>query len=366
MAASGSGAPRPLRLLFATWDGAGNLPPTLALVEAFARRGHAVHVLGHAVQKPQIEAAGGAFIGFETAPQLDQGQPRTMGDDPIAWFVGFEAKAADDFRAAAARLDPDAALVDCMLPAALTASKSEGRKTVALVHALYSFFAEYAGGLFRAPIDEADLALSLSYEAFDRGTRFPPNLRFIGPLRPRADEAKWVRRRPGRPLVVVSLSTGLQGPGSSQQDLLQRVCDAVAELPLEALVTTGRGIAPESLVLGVNTRAVRRVPHEAVLRQADLMVTHAGHGTVMVAATLGAPMLCLPPNADQPYNAARVAELGLGAVLDPASPSRDIRAAVSRLIDDPALKERSRAFAAAVADHPGVETAVALVESLVA
>jgi UDP:flavonoid glycosyltransferase YjiC (YdhE family) len=53
-----------LRCLIATWDGAGNLLPILALTEELVGRGHAVHVLAHDVQRAQIEAAGGQFVGF--------------------------------------------------------------------------------------------------------------------------------------------------------------------------------------------------------------------------------------------------------------------------------------------------------------
>jgi UDP:flavonoid glycosyltransferase YjiC (YdhE family) len=75
-------------------------------------------------------------------------------------------------------------------------------------------------------------------------------------------------------------------------------------------------------------------------------------------------MLCLPPIADQPVNAAKVQELGLGLALDPSSSSADIRAAIQHLLEDHAFKERSRAFAAAVAHEPGLEKAVELIEAL--
>ena len=355
-----------MRLLVTTWDGAGNLPPILALVDGLARRGHEVHVLGHDVQRQAIEAAGGVFVGFEKAPQWDQGQPGSMGADPIGAFLAFEVQARDDVLAMVERLDPAVVLIDCMLPSALAATERAGLKTVALVHALYSFFAEWRGGLFRAPIDESTLALGLTYEAFDKGAIFPPNLVFVGPARPATDTPEWKRRRTDAPMVVVGMSTGVQGREGAQQNLLQRVCDALAALDVEALVTTGRGIAPESLTVGANTAVERRVPHEVVLGQADLLVTHAGHGTVMAGLRFGVPMLCLPPGADQPFNAAKVVELRLGEALDPATSSEEIREAISRLLDDRALKERSRAFAAAVASQPGIEKAIELVESFAA
>jgi UDP:flavonoid glycosyltransferase YjiC (YdhE family) len=165
-------------------------------------------------------------------------------------------------------------------------------------------------------------------------------------------------------LIVASLSTGLQGQEGLQQKMLQTLCDALAGLDVEALVTTGRGNAPDSFVAGANTTLAQRVAHDLVLGEADLLITHAGHGTAMAGVRFGVPMLCLAPGADQPLNAARVAELGLGLSLDPQSSSEEIRAAAAKMLGDPAFKARSREFAARVAEQPGVEAASAAVEAL--
>ena len=322
----------PRRFLFATWDGAGNLPPILALVEAFARRGHEAHVLGHDVQSAQIEAAGAAFVRFETARQWDQGQPSFLGDDPVSAFLAFNGAARDDFISVARRLDPATVLVDCMLPNALAAAKSEGWKSIALVHALYSFLSQFGGGgVLEGPIDGADLALGLTYEDLRPRRRLPgqPHLR-------RPPAPRHLRR------LDAAIGWSAHGRRQSQHrfarrrrlaglNLLQRICDALGALDIEGLVTTGRGIAPGQLSAGANVSVERSVPHEAVLGGADLLITHAGHGSVMAALRFGVPMLCLPPGADQPINATKVAALGLGEVLDPASSADEIAAAITRL-----------------------------------
>ena len=351
------------RLLVATLDGAGNLQPILALVDALVRQRYEVQVIAHDVQRKQIEAAGGAFLSYETAPQFDQSVRGYLGPDPGERTRLFVRAACNDALAVAETLKPDLVLVDCMLPRTLSVLGRNGYKTVALVHGMYSFWTRFNDGVFRAPIDESTLALGLSYAAFDEGASFPANFAFVGPARPDVRAPEWRRRWPGKPLVVVSLSTGIQSAG--QLDLLQRICDALADMDAETLVTTGRGIAPDSLTVGENTMVERLTPHDGVLPQADLLITHGGHGTVMAGLRYGVPMLCLPPIADQPVNAAKVVELGLGLTLDPASPSADIRAAIQLLLDDHAVRDRSRAFAAEVAQGPGLEKAIALIKTLV-
>ena len=79
------------------------------------------------------------------------------------------------------------------------------------------------------------------------------------------------------PLVLVSLSTSDQG----QADLLQRCVDAVGQLPVRALVTTGPSMDPARFAAAANTQVVRYVPHTQVLPSASLVITHAGLGTTM-------------------------------------------------------------------------------------
>jgi UDP:flavonoid glycosyltransferase YjiC (YdhE family) len=357
-----------MRFLLATMDGAGSLQPLLALVEALVARGHSVHAIAHDAQRKPLESAGARFHRYETASQLDQGDPTSLELAPaqrLAWLEAFQHLARADAMALVQRIAPDGMLIDCLMPGLLTASTSAGLKTVALMHAPYSFWCDFMGGFCRAPMDEADLTLGFTSAAFDPGAAFPPNLTLVGPVRPaRGTETVWTRRWSGRHLVLASLSTGVQGLPGMQVSLLQRICDALSALDAESVVTTGRGIDPAEMKVGASTTIARSIPHEAVLADADLFITHAGHGSVMAALTAGVPMLCLPPGADQPANAASVAKLSVGEVLPVTAPAEEIRAAAARLLADQALKARAAAFAAVIATEPGIDRAVELIESI--
>ena len=62
---------------------------------------------------------------------------------------------------------------------------------------------------------------------------------------------------------------------------------------------------------------VRRfIPQSLLLPHCDLVVSHAGSGSVIGALTHGLPMVLLPMGADQPLNAARAEALGVAQVLD--------------------------------------------------
>jgi UDP:flavonoid glycosyltransferase YjiC (YdhE family) len=275
----------------------------------------------------------------------------------MAWFQDFNQKVVADFMAEAQRIDPGVLIVDCMLPGVLTSAKSPGRKVVALVHATLSGLAH-----FRGPILGADLALGCSYAAFDQGMEFPANMVFVGPLRPVPSGHAWTRKSPEMPFVVASLSTGLQG--SFQLDLLRRICDALSALPVEGLVTTGRGIQPESLSAGANVTIERNVDHALTLPIASLFITHCGHGSVVAGLRAGVPMLCLPPIADQPHNAELVRRLGLGEVVDIISPPAVLMDAITRLIANREMQSAARKFAKEATFEPRPEQAVDQIEAL--
>jgi UDP:flavonoid glycosyltransferase YjiC (YdhE family) len=150
-----------------------------------------------------------------------------------------------------------------------------------------------------------------------------------------------------------------------QESTLRNICKAVSVLPIEVLVTTGRGIAPQGLSVSGEVQVRSFVPHDAVLPSVDLVVTHAGFGTVMYSAGAGKPTLCLPNGRDQNDNAARVEALGLGRALSPDAPPAAIGSAVMDMLGDDTLRAASRAFASGVSRFGELTRAADLIEQAV-
>jgi len=114
---------------------------------------------------------------------------------------------------------------------------------------------------------------------------------------------------------------------------------------------------------GVEARSF--VPHDAVLPSVDLVVTHAGFGTLMYSAGAGKPTLCLPNGRDQNDNAARVQALGLGRTLSPDAPPAAISGAVMDMLGDETLRAASRSFASGVSRFGELTRAADLIERTV-
>jgi vancomycin aglycone glucosyltransferase len=91
---------------------------------------------------------------------------------------------------------------------------------------------------------------------------------------------------------------------------------------------------------------VGEVNQQALFRRVAAVVHHGGAGTTTTAAMAGAPQAVVPRIADQPFWAARVAELGIGAAHDSTTPTVDSLSAALTT----ALTPETRTRAGAVAD----------------
>jgi MGT family glycosyltransferase len=213
--------------------------------------------------------------------------------------------------------------------------------------------------------ERADAILAFTYEQFDiRQVEPPAHLHYAGPLAclPETTPA-YTRPWPTddrRPLVLVSYSTSFQ----HQIETLQRVADAVAGIDARVLLTLGRAISANELRLPDNVVAEQFVPHAAVLPHTQLVVTHAGHGTVMAAVTAGVPLVCTPMGRDQHGVSACVDRCGLGHVVSMTASADELRRVISSALHDEALRERARAFAAGLDLEAGRQRAIAVLEKM--
>jgi len=107
------------------------------------------------------------------------------------------------------------------------------------------------------------------------------------------------------------------------------------------------------------------VDHAALLPRCAVVLTHGGYGTIMACLSLGVPMVVLPVNADQPRNARRCADLGVGRVVGPddRTPAA-IRAATRAVLRDPSYRANAVQIRDEMTAMPGPDQAVALLERL--
>ena len=219
----------------------------------------------------------------------------------------------------------------------------------------------------RSPFEQyraADRVLILSSRVFDfAAASEPANVRYVGAPHEDAPTPPWSTPWPEddhRPLVLVSLSTLDQGQGA----LMRRILDAVAEVPVRALVTLGPSLPASGFSCPPNARLELFVPHVAVLPRVAVLVTQCGLSTVSKALGHGVPMVCLPLIADQPDNAARVVAAGAGLRLRANAAPSEIAAAISRVLSDSRYRERAERMAAQMSRDHGAEAAADELEEI--
>jgi UDP:flavonoid glycosyltransferase YjiC (YdhE family) len=183
--------------------------------------------------------------------------------------------------------------------------------------------------------------------------------------RPNEGTPPWAAQRPGAPTVYFTLGTVFN---TESGDLFSRVLSGLGELPVNVLVTVGNNIDPAEFgPQPDNIHVARYVPQGQVLPYCDLVVSHAGSGSVLGAIAHGLPSVYIPIGADQPQNAARCVQLGLGRILDAVTVTPpEIRDAVAAELADPAHRNATRRLRAEFAAQPSPEEMVPLLEKLVA
>ena len=152
--------------------------------------------------------------------------------------------------------------------------------------------------------------------------------------------------------------------------LAEAALAALGGRPVRVVLTVGPNHDPAELAaVPANARVERTVSHAAVLRQgaswSALLVSHAGHGSVMKALWYGRPMVLVPWGRDQPGVAARAAALGVTEVVPREDASGEtLRAAVDRALGSETMRAAAAQHAARLQSTDPQAVAATLLETL--
>jgi MGT family glycosyltransferase len=164
------------------------------------------------------------------------------------------------------------------------------------------------------------------------------------------------------PLVLVSFSTGFE---QRMVDKLQRALDALGELPVHVVATTGGIVDPAELTTPANAVVLSYAAHDPIMKRAALVMTHGGHGTAMRALRNGIPMVIIPGLAgDQPFVAAAIQEWKVGLALPGDADAAAMRSAAQEVLSGPSYRLNALTRAKALEGIDGASNAASEIETL--
>jgi len=213
-------------------------------------------------------------------------------------------------------------------------------------------------------LDHAPLILHATDPVFDYNhTVLPARHHYVGPLLWEAPAPiPAYLAEPGAPWALVTLSSMVQ----DDLPLARAALIALAAHPLRVVVTIGNGYQPAQLhPVPPNARVERYVPHSAVLERGRLLLSHAGHGSVMKALWYGVPLVLVPWDRDQPGVAARAEQLGTAFVV-----TRDqltdtlLTEAITGVLSDPRYRQKAQAISRRLQAEAPIATACGLIEQM--
>ena len=383
-------------LAFVSMPAHGHVTPTLPVVAELVRRGFRVSYATHEQFRPAVETAGATLV--PTGRPMIDSPPAAITP---AFFATLLQRLVADARAnlpglqAHFRDDPaQAVCYDRMSLAGGILAATSGALDVALLPMfatneqttpLFQRAAAEHGELADPAIERAraemhdllgqygltpraaGMAASASLNIVFVPPEFQPaadtfddRYRFVGPSPSfREDEHGW--SPPADRVLYVSLGTAF-----NDRPHFYRAClEAFGDGAWSVALAVGERVRVQDLgPIPGNIDARPWFPQPAVLGSASAFVSHAGMGSTMEALYYGVPLVCVPQMIEQEANAQRVAELGLGVRLDPATVTpAELRAAVDRVTADADVRVALDRMRAAIRVAGGATAAADAIET---
>lgn len=367
------------RYVFFNIPGYGHVNPTLAVVQELVRRGHRVSYYLTEEFRAEIEATGATFQPYElkrTNSIVDaaKASPRLgllfLLEDKDTVPPQIIERVRDE--------QPDVIVYDFMclwaravidelhVPAAITKPTYASNEHFNLMAQMRAGMQNMSGDnemkqriseMFAARDGSAKHPMQALVDAFSRveelniifvtkefqpqAETFDQRFLFVGPsILPRHDSTDFPFERldSQRALIYISLGSIF----NNQPEFYKQCFEAFSTWPEQIVMSTGKrtetstfGPIPDNFLLAPY------VPQLEILPRARLFVTHAGTNSIMESMYFGVPMVLIPQQPEQHMHAQRVAELGLGVLLEKEQVNVEtLRATVERVSRDDSYLKR--------------------------
>jgi glycosyltransferase (activator-dependent family) len=183
----------------------------------------------------------------------------------------------------------------------------------------------------------------------------------------RAVVPPWLWDRPARPRVALTMGMSATEIFDGYTISMADVLDALADLDVEVVATVSQAEQRRLTRVPDNTRLVPYVPWHALVPTCAVVIHHGGAATLATTSRHPVPQLALHYHFDQPILGRLLARQGAGLEIHTsAATGAAVRAAVERLLTEPAFRGRAAALRDEIFALPSPNDLVAPLEALTA
>ena len=376
------------KIVFFNIPAHGHTNPTLRVVKELVSRGHQVWYYSYNILRDKIESTGATFISCDddTEQKLNAKDATRVGKDLV-----FSTKVLVDTTLALddkvckemAELKPDCIVADSM---ALWGKAVALKLGIPFVSSTTTFaFNQYSAKimkqglgdlfkmLFTAPLTSKQVRRLkekgypvknvLDIIGSDANTHtivytspefqpcsetFSEKYAFVGPsIRPATDEIEKTRDK----LIYISMGT----VNNDMMPFYKTCISALENTDYQVILSVGNLVSIEAFGrLPENISVFSHIDQIAVLKQADVFVSHCGMNSVSESLYFEVPLVMLPKTSEQKGVAERVFQLGAGIKLKKSVP---VLRAINTIIEDNTYKQNASKIAEGFKNSSGVKGA---------
>lgn len=377
------------KIVFFNIPAYGHTNPTLGVVKELVARGHQVWYYSYNIMREKIESTGATFIScddYDTEQKLNAKDATRVGKD-----LAFSTKVLVDTTLALddkvcqemAELKPDCIVADSM---ALWGKAVALKLGIPFVSSTTTFaFNEHSAKIMKQGIGDLFNMIFASPKTSkevkrlkDKGypvknvldiigsdanthtivytspqfqpcsETFSDNYAFVGPsIRPATDE---IDKRKDK-LIYISMGT----VNNDMMPFYKTCISALRNTDYQVIMSVGNLVSLEEFgTLPENISVYSHIDQIAVLKQADVFVSHCGMNSVSESLYFEVPLVMLPQTSEQKGVAQRVFQLGAGIKLEK---SVSVLSAINTILRDNTYKQNASQIADGFKNSSGAKGA---------
>ncbi|WDV48103.1 glycosyltransferase [Clostridiaceae bacterium M8S5] len=372
-----------MKILFVNIPYTGHIIPTLGLAEELIRRGHKVSYILSEDWRSKIEAIGADFIPYnekmKTSDEIEKLCYLTAYITGLEVGKGYELLIYEAWFFLGEALGAKLNIPTIKLFTTFALNKNVAHDLICESNNLKVFLDEeiriwHTKHLVREiEIKENDFLDEMIYNIPDMNIvftskwfqvdaeSFDKRYNFVGASISMNETSSFIETQisDSNPIIYISLGTIY----NKQLNFYKACIHEFANKNYNVIISVGSKYSIKSFgKLPKNIYVFPYVPQKEILKKTLLFITHGGMNSINEALYYGVPMIVIPQDADQPFNARRVKEMNLGTCIQIDDILNNLYLTVEKTINDRKISKNVQYAQKQLQNAGGIKKAADLIE----